>query len=115
MNLITNAIDFSPENNSQIWINIQKSKAQKDQKEELMFTIKDNGIGIPPENHKLLFDIFQKVPNKTNIKRKYGGSGLGLTICKGLVESHNGKIWLDTTYTTGASFVFTIPIIPIPL
>lgn len=72
-----------------------------------MFTITDNGPGIPKENQEFLFQKFYKID--TTPTRKHGGTGLGLTICEGMVKAHGGKIWLDKTYTQGTCFKFTIP------
>lgn len=102
-NLIKNSIDFVPENTGIIQLTIEKNE------KSLVFTVTDNGPGIPVENQKHLFQKFYKID--TSSTRKHGGTGLGLTICRGLVESHGGKIWLDKEYTQGTSFKFTIPLV----
>jgi signal transduction histidine kinase len=101
-NLIKNSIDYVPKNIGLIKLTIEKNP------ESFIFTVTDNGPGISVENHKHLFEKFYKMD--TSITRKHGGTGLGLTICNGIVSSHGGKIWLDKEYTKGASFKFTIPV-----
>jgi len=100
-NLIKNSIDFVPENNGLIKLTVEKNA------KSFVFTITDNGSGIPVKNQEFLFQKFYKID--TSPTRKHGGTGLGLTICKGLIESHGGKIWIDKEYTQGSCFKFTIP------
>ncbi len=102
-NLIKNSIDFVPENMGVIKLTVEKNS------KSFVFTVIDNGPGIPVENQKHLFQKFYKID--TSVTRKHGGTGLGLTICQGLVESHGGKIWLDEEYTRGSCFKFTIPLV----
>ena len=102
-NLIKNSIDFVPENIGLIKLTVEKNS------ESFVFTVIDNGPGIPVENQEHLFKKFYQVD--TSHTRKHGGTGLGLTICQGLVESHGGKIWLDEEYTRGSCFKFTIPVV----
>ena len=73
-----------------------------------MFTVEDNGIGIPADKMDNLFKTFYQVD--TSLSRKHGGTGLGLVICKGIIESHGGKIWIDRNYTHGTSIKFTVPV-----
>jgi len=101
-NLIKNSIDFVPKNNGLIKLVVEKNP------ESFVFTVSDNGPGIPVENQEYLFQKFYKID--TSPTRKHGGTGLGLTICNGLVNSHGGKIWLVKEYTKGTSFKFTIPV-----
>ncbi len=100
-NLIKNSIDFVPENGGLIKLTVEKNA------KSFLFTIEDNGPGIPIEHQKYLFQKFYKID--TSPTRKHGGTGLGLTICNGLVKSHGGKIWIDKEYTHGSCFKFTIP------
>jgi PAS domain S-box-containing protein len=74
----------------------------------LMFTITDHGFGISPEESPHVFDRLFSSQNKI----KYGirGAGLGLPICKGLIEAHGGKIWFESKYGVGTSFFFTLPV-----
>ncbi len=102
-NLIKNSVDFVPKDSGLIKVTVEKNP------KSFVFTITDNGPGIPVENQEYLFQKFYKID--TSPTRKHGGTGLGLTICQGLVESHGGKIWLDKEYTQGTCFKFTIPVV----
>lgn len=104
VNLVKNSVDFVPEIGGKIII-----KIEKDGVSNLMFTVEDNGEGISTSDLDKIFDKFYK--NNAKQRRKYCGSGLGLTICKGIVEEHGGKIWVDTNRSHGASFKFIIPLI----
>jgi signal transduction histidine kinase len=73
----------------------------------VLFTVEDNGLGIHGDNTDNLFKKFYQID--TTATRKHGGTGLGLAISRGIVEAHGGRIWLDKTYTTGASIKFTLP------
>jgi signal transduction histidine kinase len=101
-NLIHNAIKFSDEN-SKVEVN---ASARKD---HILFSVKDCGCGLTPENQIRVFEPFYQV-EKTSC-RKYGGTGLGLTICRGIVESQKGKIWVESK--VGCTFYFTVPLKPV--
>lgn len=99
MNLLRNAIKFrKPDSSPQITI-MAKEKQYKWQ-----FSIIDNGIGIPPEFHSKIFNLFQKLHSNDD----FSGTGLGLTICKKIIEQHNGEIWLESQQGEGTSFHFTL-------
>ncbi|MGB1205371.1 MAG: sensor histidine kinase [Chitinophagales bacterium] len=68
------------------------------------FAISDNGIGIQEEYFHKIFEVFRKLHSPT----EYQGTGMGLSICKKIIEQHDGKIWLESTYGTGTTFYFTI-------
>jgi light-regulated signal transduction histidine kinase (bacteriophytochrome) len=70
-----------------------------------MFTLSDNGIGIPQEFNEKVFVIFQRLHGRD----AYGGTGIGLALCKKIVEHHGGTIWIDTSNTEGTRFRFTLP------
>ena len=73
----------------------------------MKFYVKDNGIGIAKDMHSKLFKKFYQVD--TSPTRSHGGTGLGLVICKGLIEGLGGKIWLDSEEGEGSTFYFSIP------
>lgn len=84
-NMLLNALDFVPQNTGKIEISLNAD--QKTAK----ISIKDNGVGIPKDKLDNLFVKFYQI--RPNQNRKYGGTGLGLAVCKGIVEGHKGKIW----------------------
>jgi signal transduction histidine kinase/CheY-like chemotaxis protein len=74
----------------------------------IVFSVTDTGPGIAPEDQEKLFQPFQQVDS--TIRRKYGGSGLGLSICKRFVEMHDGKIWLESKLNEGTTISFQLPL-----
>jgi len=99
--LIRNATDFVPEKKGIIEI------GTSEENNLITFYVKDNGIGISKENVDKLFIKFYQVD--TSARRKHGGTGLGLVICKGIVEGLGGKIWIDSEEGKGTTVLFTIP------
>ncbi|MFH2021367.1 MAG: ATP-binding protein [archaeon] len=99
-NLIINALHYTEKGS------ISVSAYKKDN--FVRFEVKDTGQGIPKESQDKLFSRFYQVDS--SMKRKVGGSGLGLSVCKGLVELMNGKIWFDSVVSKGTTFYFTLPI-----
>lgn len=104
-NLIGNAIKFSRRG----CINIIASKIINNGQEQLLFEIKDTGIGMSAEQIQKLFKAFTQADSSTT--RKYGGTGLGLTICKQLVDLMGGKLWVESELNVGSSFIFQIPLV----
>jgi len=99
-NIVVNSIDFVPKDTGKI------SVSAKLEKDHVLFTIQDNGTGIPPEDIDKIFDSFSQI--ETKLTRKHGGAGLGLAICKALVTILGGKIWVESELDKGTSFYFTI-------
>ncbi len=102
-NLVGNAIKFTQEGS--VTLKVKAIKLQEGKKVKLDFEVKDTGIGIPADKVNLLFKRFSQVENTDT--RMFGGSGLGLSICKGLVEKMCGEIWVETIEGEGSSFYFT--------
>jgi len=100
-NLIFNAVDFVPEESGRIEI------SAKDNGDFILFNVKDNGTGIPKEKQKDLFKKFYQV--NTSHARKHGGTGLGLSVSKGIIEGLGGKISVESDEGKGADFQFTVP------
>ncbi|EQA37680.1 PAS domain S-box protein [Leptospira inadai serovar Lyme str. 10] len=100
-NLITNSVKFrSPERSPKIVISAAKTRA------EWKFRIADNGIGIDSRYFDKIFIIFQKLHPKS----EFPGTGIGLSVCKKIVENHGGKIWVESDVGVGSEFFFTIPV-----
>ncbi|MCX5778402.1 MAG: ATP-binding protein [Elusimicrobia bacterium] len=96
-NLINNALKFTPEQ-GRVTIGIRPLPGQ------IVCTVSDSGEGIPPEYLDKIFEKFQQVPG-----HRKGGTGLGLTICKHIIEAHKGTISVESTLGKGSTFTFTIP------
>ena len=101
MSLVENAVSFVPQTDGKIQI------TGKSQDGFVQFSVEDNGSGIPKDGIDSLFKKFYQLD--TSHTRKHGGSGLGLTICKGYIEGMNGKIWAESEVVKGTTFLFTIP------
>lgn len=98
-NLIANAIKFRGNEPPHIHISVTRNE------NEWTFSVRDNGIGIDPEYNERLFNIFKRLHG-----REYPGIGLGLSICKKIINRHGGKIWVESEPGKGATFYFTIPL-----
>jgi signal transduction histidine kinase/DNA-binding response OmpR family regulator len=103
VNLTGNAIKFTDKGGVTIKARIQN---QTDDSITLEFSVADTGIGIDPAKQKLIFNSFSQADTST--ARKFGGSGLGLSICKQLVEIMGGEIWLESQNGNGSIFYFTV-------
>jgi signal transduction histidine kinase len=101
-NLLSNAFKFTPENG-------RITLAVKENGRALEIRVKDSGIGIPRDSLNRIFNKFEQVKQTKGMAKKHPGTGLGLTITKGMVEAHGGKIWVESEVGKGTTFVFTIP------
>lgn len=99
-NLIGNAIKYHSAKTPQVMISAQKNGQQ------WQFSVADNGIGIAPEFHERIFMIFERLHSRD----KFQGTGVGLAICKKIVEKHGGRIWLESQEGQGTTFHFILPI-----
>ncbi|HUJ33114.1 MAG TPA: response regulator [Candidatus Acidoferrum sp.] len=102
LNLVGNAIKFTHEGEVSLRVEVSERTVGD---ALLHFTVSDTGIGIPQDKHALIFDPFAQADTSTT--RKYGGTGLGLTICTRLVTLMGGKIWLESEVGKGTRFHFT--------
>jgi CheY-like chemotaxis protein/anti-sigma regulatory factor (Ser/Thr protein kinase) len=103
INLIGNAIKFTDQ--GEVALNIHVEAEEGDER-TIHFTVSDTGIGIPAEKQKLIFQPFSQADNSTT--RKYGGTGLGLTISKRLVGLMGGNMWVESEVGRGTQFHFTV-------
>ena len=103
VNLVGNAIKFTDE--GEVGLKVQ-AEAEDEVGRVVRFTVSDTGIGISPEKVKLIFDPFSQADSSTT--RKYGGTGLGLTISARLIEAMGGRIWVESVPGRGAQFHFTV-------
>jgi light-regulated signal transduction histidine kinase (bacteriophytochrome) len=98
-NLIGNALKFRGERPPEIHVSAQRKEGQ------WVLAVRDNGIGIEPQYFERIFLVFQRL----HTRQHYPGTGIGLAICKKIVERHDGTIWVESKPDQGSTFCFTIP------
>jgi len=98
-NLLSNGVKYNKSTEPKVWIEHQERGDQ------YLFSIKDNGIGIDEKDFEQVFKLFQRL----HPQDEYSGTGAGLTICKKIVESYGGKIWVESKLGVGSTFFFTLP------
>lgn len=112
-NLIANAIKFCQNQQPRIHIGVEKRDANSDGEDlnsipsadKWLFWVRDNGIGLESQYAERIFIIFQRLHGR----EKYPGTGIGLAICKKIIERHGGRIWVESKPGQGSTFYFTIP------
>jgi chemotaxis family two-component system sensor kinase Cph1 len=97
-NLIGNAIKYRSKQPPEIHVSAVRSN------DVWTFSVRDNGLGIDPHHHERIFEIFQRL----HTQRDYPGMGIGLSMCKKILDLHGGKIWVESQPKKGSSFKFTL-------
>lgn len=105
-NLITNAVKYNDKAQPRVQIGCIEEMATASGRESQVFYVKDNGTGIAPEFHDVIFHMFKRLHNKAADDQ--AGTGAGLTFVKKIVERHGGRIWLESELEAGACFYFTL-------
>lgn len=98
-NLVNNAIRYRNQDSPRVHVSVEQ-KAN-----EWVFSVSDNGVGIESQYFDRIFQVFQRLRNKND-----SGSGVGLAVCRKIVERHGGRIWVESEIGKGSTFYFTIPL-----
>lgn len=106
INLLNNAVKFTKKGNIKLELTLEKSMSGDSNKSSVKFLVKDTGVGIEKEKQEMIFEAFTQ--EDASIIRKFGGTGLGLYICKVIVSAMNGKINVSSTPNKGSEFSFII-------
>jgi light-regulated signal transduction histidine kinase (bacteriophytochrome) len=99
-NLIQNAIKFNDSDTPIVKINASF------QSDKILFSVEDNGIGIDQVYSNKIFDLF----NQLHKNKSYEGTGIGLTVCKNIVDKYNGRIWFESVQVKGTRFWVSLPV-----
>jgi len=111
-NLLSNAIKFTPEGGKiGVKAEVPRSSKSKEKSDMVMISVSDSGVGIAPQNHEGIFEKFKQVGDTMTDKPK--GTGLGLPICKEIIEHYGGKIWVESELGKGSTFFFSLPVVPV--
>lgn len=98
-NLLSNAIEYSDDEPPRVDVSVERSESN------WIVSIRDEGIGIDPEDTDRIFDVFQRLHGR----EEHSGTGIGLALCNRIVERHGGRLWVDSEPGEGSTFSFTLP------
>jgi signal transduction histidine kinase len=102
-NLVRNALSYTPRG-GQVWVRVVADGRQ------VRLEVQDTGVGIAREHHERIFVIFQRLHGREQFK----GTGIGLAVCKKIIERHGGRLWLESKPGEGTTFYFSLPIVILP-
>jgi signal transduction histidine kinase len=108
-NLVSNGIRYSPEGGQiRVEARLEEGATDAEGRQMVRIAVSDQGIGIPEADRARIFEKFYRVDSE--LKARVRGSGLGLSICQAIVESHGGNIWVESEVGRGSTFIFTVPL-----